>query len=106
MMPQTLTRFRKQFPEVWKAYANLRDTCTDTGPLDEKTVELIKVGISAALGREGGLVAHVSRARKAGASPAETYQAILQGMGLTGFPTILAAFQVVHEVFKRKKRTR
>ena len=101
-MPQTLTRFRKKFPEVWKAYVMLRDTCTDTGPLDEKTVELIKVGISAALEREGGLVAHVSRARKAGASPSEIYHAILQGIGLTGFPTILAAFQVVHEVFKKK----
>ncbi len=100
-MPQTLSRFKKQFPDIWKAYENLRDSCSQTGPLDRKTVELIKVGISAALEREGGLIAHVARAKRAGAKPAEIYQAILQGIGLTGFPAFLASFKVVQKQMKK-----
>jgi AhpD family alkylhydroperoxidase len=99
-MPQTLSRFKKQFPEVWEAYEQLRESCDRTGPLDRKSVELIKVGISAALGREGGLVAHVLRAKRAGASPSEIYQAILQAVGLTGFPASLASYRIVKEYLK------
>lgn len=90
-MPETLERFKAQFPKTWKAYEQLRDACDTEGPLDRKTVELIKIGISTALEHEGGLVAHISRARKAGASDKEIRHAILVAMGIAGFPTVLAA---------------
>ena len=99
-MPKTLSQFKKQFPDVWLTYEQLRNTCSETGPLDQKTVELIKVGISAALAREGGLVAHVSKARKAGAKKPEIYQAMFQGLGLAGFPTILSAYRIVRKTLK------
>lgn len=91
-MPTTLENFKKAFPAAWGAYAQLRDVCDSAGPLDPKTVELIKIGISAALEHEGGLVAHISQAKKAGAQSDEIYQAILLAIGLAGFPAVLAAF--------------
>ncbi len=93
-MPETLDRFKKQFSEVWEAYEDLRDSCDNHGPLDRRTVELIKIAVSSALNREGGVVAHVSQARKAGASPEEIHQAILITMALTGFPVTLASLSV------------
>lgn len=90
-MPQTLERFKAQFPEAWKAYEQLRNACDRGGPLDRKTVELIKIGISTALEHEGGLVAHIAQARKAGASDKEIQHAILVAMGIAGFPAVLAA---------------
>ncbi len=74
----------------WKAYEQLRDTCDAEGPLDRKTVELIKIGISTALEHEGGVVAHISQARKADATDNEINHAILVAMELVGFPTVLA----------------
>lgn len=100
-MPETLNRFKAQFPAAWKAYEQLRDACDSEGPLDRKTVELIKIGISTALEHEGGLVAHISQARKAGANDKEIDHAILVATGLAGFPAVLAAVATAH---KRKNK--
>lgn len=91
-MPKTLDNFKTEFPEAWKAYAQLRDLCDKQGPLDRKTVELIKLGISVALEREGGATAHIAQAKKAGAENDEIYHAMLVATGLAGFPAVLAAF--------------
>jgi AhpD family alkylhydroperoxidase len=88
-MHRTLEDFKAEFPDAWAAYESLRNACDHEGPLNKKTVELIKVGIAAAQEHEGSLVAHVSQARKAGATPDEIYQAILQATGLAGFAVAL-----------------
>ncbi len=90
-MPKLLDDYKSRFPEAWSAYENLRDVCDQFGPLDRKTVELIKIGVSTALTHEGGVVAHVSQARKAGASDDEIYHAILLSTGQAGFPAVLTA---------------
>ena len=90
-MPETLNDFKTRFPEAWSAYEQLRNVCDQNGPVDRKTAELIKIGISAALQHEGGVVAHISQAKKAGASNAEIYHAVLLATGLAGFPAVLAA---------------
>ena len=99
-MPDTLEGFKKQFPDAWSAYEKLRDVCDQQGPLDLKTVELIKIGISAVLGREGGLVAHISKAKKLGARKEEIYQAVLLSIGQAGFPSTLAAYSVAEKHLK------
>ncbi len=91
-MPELLDSFKSEFSDAWTAYAQLRDACDSSGPLDAKTVQLIKIGISAAMGHEGGLMAHIAQAKKAGAEDKEIYQAILVCAGQSGFPASLAAF--------------
>jgi len=93
-MPQLLDDFQKQFPDIWAAYTQLTTACDQGGPLDRKTTELIKIGISAAMEHEGGLIAHISQARKAGAQDEEIYHAIVSAAGLAGFPAALKAFAV------------
>lgn len=95
--PKTLADFEKQFPQIWKAYGWLRDTCDHEGPLDGKTRELIKIGIETALLRKGGLVAHIRRAEKAGATKGEIFQAILVAAPLVGMPAVLDAYLVAKE---------
>ena len=90
-MPETLNDFKARFPKAWSAYVQLRDTCDQEGPLDHKTRELIKIAISTALEHEGGVIAHISQARKTGATDEEIYHAILLATGLAGFPAVLAA---------------
>ncbi len=91
-MPELLDNFKKEFPDAWQAYEKLKDACDQGGPLDHKTVELLKIGISTAMKHEGGVIAHISQAQKAGATKEEIYQAILIATGLAGFPAVLAAF--------------
>lgn len=100
-MATPLDAFKKEFPDVWTAYESVRNTCDQQGPLDRKTVELVKVGISAALGRHGGLAAHIAQAQRAGAQEAEIYQAILATMSLAGFPAALGAFVTAREHFSQ-----
>ncbi len=99
-MPATLDTFKRDYAKVWAAYEQLRDACDQGGPLDGKTRELIKIGISVALEHSGGLVAHISQARKAGARPPEIYQAILLATGLAGFPAVLAAMATAKKYLK------
>ncbi len=99
-MPETLDHFKARYPKSWKAYEQLRDACDAEGQLDRKTVELIKIGISTALEHEGGLVAHISQARKAGATDNEISHAILVAMGIAGFPAVLAASEKAREYLK------
>ncbi len=95
--PRLLQDFQQRFPHVWEAYVRLRESCDRQGPLTPRELELIKVGISAALRREGGLIAHIDRAREVGASPEQIYQAILAATGLVGFPNTLAAFGIARD---------
>lgn len=99
-MPETLDNFKKEFPKAWAAYGQLKKACDQEGPLDSKTVELIKVGISVALEHEGGAVAHISQAKKAGAQESEIYHAILLATGLAGFPAVLAGFTTAKKYLK------
>jgi 4-carboxymuconolactone decarboxylase len=94
-MAQLLNDFQTQFPDIWEAYTQLKTACDQGGPLDRKTAELIRIGISVAMEHEGGLIAHVSQARKAGASDAEINHAIAVATGLAGFPATLKAFGAV-----------
>jgi alkylhydroperoxidase/carboxymuconolactone decarboxylase family protein YurZ len=95
--PETLRAFEKKFPTVWQRYRALRDACDRSGPLPTKTRELIKIGMEVASKRHGGLIAHINRARKAGSSSAEIYQAILLASPLVGMPNVLEAFVVAKQ---------
>lgn len=98
--PKTLLDFEKRFPAVWKSYKTFRDSCDEEGPLDQKSRELIKVALETAFVRRGGLIAHLHRARRAGASPREILHAILLAAPLVGFPPVLDAFQTAERHLK------
>lgn len=95
--PEILKLFQVRFPEVWKNYREVRDACDAAGPLEPKVRELIKVAVSTARRRHGGLIAHIDRARSLGASPEEIYQAILLNLPLLGFPDTLAGFKIASQ---------
>ena len=95
--PRTLQAFERKFPEIWKRYHALRDGCDRFGPLPPKTRELIKICIEVARKRHGGLVAHITRAKRAGASSKEIYHAMILAAPLVGIPDILDAFVVAQK---------
>jgi len=73
----------------------------DAGPLDERSCELIKIGISLGGGLESALKSHVRRARHAGATIEEIEQAISLGMTSMGWARTVAAWRWAHDQLQR-----
>ena len=95
-LPRTFRGFVKEHPAIWEAHEQLTKACAEAGPLDRKTRELIKVGISAAAGMETATKRHALMARENGATAEEVYQAVLMTLTTCGHPTAAAGWQWTH----------
>jgi 4-carboxymuconolactone decarboxylase len=92
-LPEHFQSFVREYPQVWEAHQRLSEACAASGPLDRKTRELVKVGISGAANQITALQRHAVMAVQAGATPEEVYQAILLLITTVGFPRASAALQ-------------
>ncbi|BCX03702.1 MAG: alkylhydroperoxidase [Candidatus Roseilinea sp.] len=99
-LPKTYQRFKKLHPKVWRAYERLGATAAESGPLDAKTRELIKLGMAAALRGESAVKSHTHRALAVGASNEEIIHAILLGITTIGFPAMMTALSWVQEAME------
>ena len=97
-LPKIYEKFSGKFPEVFKDFKQLGHTCREAGPLDQKSQDLIKLGIAIGANSRGGVMSSTRKARDAGATPEEIYQAVLLGLTTTGFPNMIAALGWVDEV--------
>jgi alkylhydroperoxidase/carboxymuconolactone decarboxylase family protein YurZ len=100
-VPGTYKEFVKKFPALGRAHENIASAVEQAGPLDAKTLALVKIGICVGAGLESALRSHVRRAMQHGATVAEVEQAILLGMNTVGFPRTVAAWSWATEQFKR-----
>jgi alkylhydroperoxidase/carboxymuconolactone decarboxylase family protein YurZ len=102
-LPNTFKRFLAKYPELVACHESMAKAVDQTGPLDDKTCALIKIGICAGAGMESALRSHVRRATQAGASETEITQAILQAMNTCGFPRTVAAWSWAQIQFQRDR---
>lgn len=96
-LPKPYQQFKKTHTKVWRAYDKLGASAAESGPLDQKTRELIKLGMAAASKSESAVHSHTHRALEAGASVAEIEHALMLGITTLGFPTMMAALTWAHE---------
>lgn len=90
-LPRSYQQFKKSHGKVWRAYDRLGASAAEEGPLDQKTRELIKLGMAAASRSESAVHSHTHRALEAGASAEEIEHALILGVTTLGFPTMMAA---------------
>jgi AhpD family alkylhydroperoxidase len=90
-LPSNYQNFTQEHPEVLRAYEALGMAAAREGPLDEKTRELVKLGMAAASGSVSAVQSHTHRALEAGVQPEEIEHAIILGITTLGFPTMMAA---------------
>lgn len=90
-LPKPYQQFKKAHAKVWRAYDRLGASAAAEGPLDQKTRELIKLGMAAAIQSESAVHSHTHRALEAGATVEEIEHAILLGVTTLGFPAMMAA---------------
>ena len=101
-LPQPFVRFTRDYAAIARAYDALGKVCAEAGPLDEKTRELIKLGMAIGGRLEGAVHAHTRRALAAGATPEEVRHVVAMAVPTVGFPTTVAAFTWVDDVLAAK----
>lgn len=102
-LPQHFTKFVKEYPQIWQAHQDLTEACANSGPLDRKTRELIKVAVSGAANQETAVERHAVMAIQEGAKPEEIYQVILLLITTVGFPRASAALKWVENALTTAK---
>lgn len=89
--PKAHQSFVKRYPKLGRAW-ELAAEAGEEGPLDEKTVRLVKLAIAIGALREGAVHSSVRKAVAAGVSAEEIEQVVALGAGTLGFPSAVAAF--------------
>lgn len=98
--PKAYMRFKQDFPAVTSAYEELGRACHWNGPLDPRTRELVKIGISIGAGLESATRAHVRLALDAGATPEEVQHAAVLATTTIGYPSMMRAMSWVGDVLE------
>ena len=100
-LPDFLEGVIKQYPEVWKAYQDFGEACGTSGPLDEKTVRLVKLALAVGAKSEGAVHSHTRRALKQGISPEELQQIALLAVTSIGWSQSMAALSWIQDVVEQ-----
>lgn len=103
-LPKVYEKFQNMFPGVFKDYEKLGVSTREAGPLDEKTQNLIKLGIAVGSNSRGAVMSHTRKALAVGATAEEIYHAVLLALTTTGFPNMIAALRWVEEVLAKEDR--
>lgn len=97
-LPKFYSQAKEEYPEVFASYEALGKAVREVGPLDEKTVALVKLSTSVASGLEGATHSGVRKALAAGCTPEELRQVVLLSVTTIGFPAMMRARAWVEDV--------
>jgi len=91
-------KLKERHAELIDAVEAMTKAARASGPLDEKTVQLIQLGAAAAIGSKGSVRSHALRAVEAGATMEEVRHAVIILTSTIGFPTVAAALDRLDEL--------
>ena len=89
----------EEAPSVHKAFFDLAGALGKDGGLDEKTFQLIYIGIKAAGGVVSSVVAHAGYAKKAGATREEVRGAVLISLMTNGVDGVASCLEAALEAY-------
>ncbi len=95
--PRVFDEFSERFPGVAKAWTTLGEASRD-GPLDAKTVAVVKLALAMGSGLEGPVHSAVRKARGLGCSTEELEQVVALSASTLGMPRAVAAWTWIREV--------
>src|SRR5262245_12193623 len=94
--PETYQAFVQRYPKIGRAWEAIAETGRE-GPLEEKTVRLIKLGVALGALREGAVHASVRKALALGITREEIEQVVALAAGTLGLPATVAVFSWVQD---------
>jgi 4-carboxymuconolactone decarboxylase len=95
--PTQFEQITDRYRELADAYAEFGKAVTRAGPLDEKSIHLVKLGISIGMRHEGAVHAHTRKAMAAGVSADELRHAAILAATTMGWPNMMAAYMWVED---------
>ncbi len=101
-IPKPYTDMKERFPDLVGSYESLGEACKNAGPLDEKTVAMIKLATSMAAGLEGAAHSHTRKALNAGCTPQELEHVAMLGIPTIGFPSMMRNLSWVRDVTQKQ----
>jgi alkylhydroperoxidase/carboxymuconolactone decarboxylase family protein YurZ len=101
-LPAAYTQFSRRFPQVAKLHERLGEAAAGSGPLDERTAHLVKLGMAMGVRSEGAVHSHVRRALAAGATAAQVRHVAALAVATLGFPAAAAAFTWIEDILGKR----
>jgi len=99
--PQTYESFSRRYPKLREAWEQIAEAGKE-GPLEERTVRLVKLGIAIGALKEGAVHAGVRKARCLGITNKEIEQVIALAAGTIGLPSTVAVYSWIRDVLRKK----
>jgi alkylhydroperoxidase/carboxymuconolactone decarboxylase family protein YurZ len=96
--------FMEEAPEAAAAFNGLIVAMTMPNGLDQKTMQLIYIGIKASQGNADAIRAHVPMAKQAGATRDEIKNTILMTLTVSGVSGVLSCLQPALEAYESSER--
>ena len=104
-LPDFLQGVIEEYPEVWNAYQTLGEACSTSGPLEPKTVRLVKLALSIGAKSEGAVHSHTRRALREGITPEEVQQVALLAVTSIGWSSSMAALSWIQDVLDKQTQS-
>ncbi len=98
--PKKYTEFIERFPKLGEAWEAIHAAEAE-GPLDPRSVRLLKLAVAIGALREGAVHAAARKALKAGASVEDLQQVVVLAAATIGMPATVAAYCWVQEAVER-----
>jgi 4-carboxymuconolactone decarboxylase len=87
--PKAYQSFIKRYPKLGEAWERIRDA-EQQGPLDERTIRLIKLAVAIGAMREGAVHSALRKALSAGVTRGEIEQVVALAAATLGLPSTVA----------------
>jgi alkylhydroperoxidase/carboxymuconolactone decarboxylase family protein YurZ len=97
-LPSAYTEMRRVQPDLVRAYESFGAACAAAGPLDARTIALVKLGVSLGAGLEGAAHSHCRKALQAGCTAEELFHVAHLCAPTIGFPSMMRGRGWVRDV--------
>lgn len=100
--PKAYQEFVKRYPKISQGWEKIAEAGRE-GPLDAKTIRLVKLALAIGALREGAVHANVRKAQAAGVTAEEIDQVIALTAGTLGLSATVAAYSWVGDATGKGK---
>ncbi len=99
------SRLVKENADIWEAYQKLGKACSEAGPLEGRTLRLVKLVLAAGSDSEGAVHSQVRRGNAEGLSPGELRHVAFLAVTTPGFPKAVAALTWIEDIVEEGGET-
>ena len=97
-LPVGAAKIAKRHPKIWAAYEGLGQATAQSGPLDARTIRLVKLALAVGAQSEGAVHSHARRALGDGLAPEELLHVALLAIPSIGLAKAVAAMSWIEDI--------